>query len=116
HLHLGEPLQGGFADAEAMAEALDRVIVGGMRVFPTHVLAARRLRAAGHAAAVGPAGNGCGSADGAAAVVRDSDVAPLERVMQVFDARIAACPPEEVPYLLGGYGNLLRNRQLLGLD
>lgn len=106
HLHLGPPLQGEFADAEAMAEALDRVIVGAMRVFPTHVAAARRFSAAG-----GYGAAGCGSLDD-----RDSDVRPLERVMRVFDSRIAACPPEEVPYLLGGYGNLLKNRQMLGLD
>jgi 1-acyl-sn-glycerol-3-phosphate acyltransferase len=95
HLYVGPPLQGEFADSDEMATALDRVIVGGMRVFPTHVLAARRL---------------------GAAIGRDSDVAPLARVMQAFESRVRACPPDELPYLLGGYGNLLKNRQALGLD
>jgi 1-acyl-sn-glycerol-3-phosphate acyltransferase len=95
HLRVGAPLQGDFPDPEAMALALDRVIVGGMRVFPTHVRAAERA--------------GIESS-------RGSDVEPLPRVMRAFESRIAACPPGELPYLLGGYGNLLRNRQKLGLD
>jgi 1-acyl-sn-glycerol-3-phosphate acyltransferase len=95
HLHVSTPLQGEFADAEAMAVALDRIIVAGMRVFPTHVRAAEQLGMTG---------------------VRPSDVEPLPRVMRDFESRIHGCPPEELPFLLGGYGNLLRNRQKLGLD
>lgn len=97
HLCIGQPLAGSFADPDEMAAAVDRAIVGGMRVYPTHVLAIRR-------------------AGGADAVCRDSALAPLPRVMRAFESRIAACPAEELPYLLDGYGNLLRNRRDLGVD
>jgi glycerol-3-phosphate O-acyltransferase len=94
HLHLAAPLEVKFASPEAMADALDHIIVGGMRMFPTHVEAARQME------------------------VRcpDSDVVPLPRAMRAFAARLRACPAEERPYLLAGYGNLIRNRQVLGLD
>jgi 1-acyl-sn-glycerol-3-phosphate acyltransferase len=97
HVCVGRPLQDGFADSEEMAAAIDRAIVGGMRVYPTHVLAARR-------------------ASGSDSICRDSDLAPLPRVMRAFEGRLAVCPPEELPYLLDGYGNLLRNRRDLGID
>jgi 1-acyl-sn-glycerol-3-phosphate acyltransferase len=94
HIHVAAPLQGGFEDPEAMADALDRIIVGGMRVFPTHVEAARQMNIP----------------------CPDSAVALLPRAMRAFAARLEACPPQERPYLLGGYGNLIRNRQTLGLS
>ncbi len=93
HLEVAPPLQGDFASPEAMADALDHVIVDGMRVFPTHVTAARRM------------GLDCA----------DSRLPPLPRVMRAFEARLLACPETERGYLLGGYGNLIRNRQTLGL-
>ena len=93
HFHVAPPLDGEFADPEAMAEALDAIIVGGMRVFPTHAEAARRM------------GIGC----------TDSDVPALPRAMRALEARLEVCPPAERPYLLAGYGNLIRNRQLLGI-
>ncbi|MFW6094444.1 MAG: 1-acyl-sn-glycerol-3-phosphate acyltransferase [Pseudomonadota bacterium] len=94
HIRVSPPMAGAFEDPDALAAALDRTIVGGMRVFPTHVAAARRL----------------GLAE------READVPPLPRVTRAFESRIAACPPEERPYLLGNYGHLLENRRILGLD
>lgn len=94
HFHVSPPLEGELADPEALADTLDHVIVGRMRVFPTHVEAARRM------------GVSCS----------DSPLPVLPRAMRAFEARLEACPPEERPYLLGGYGNLLRNRQTLGID
>ncbi len=41
HLNFGAPLVGRFADAAAVAEAIDRQVVGGYRLFPTHLWAAR---------------------------------------------------------------------------
>ncbi len=93
HLQLAPPLAGEFADPDAMAAALDRIIVGGLRVFPTHVAAARRM------------GIDCA----------DSAYPPLARVSRVFEARLAACPAAERPDLLGGYGNVIRNRQQLSV-
>lgn len=94
HFHVAPPLQGRFADPESMARALDQIIVGGMRVFPTHVEAARQL------------GLKCA----------DSPLPRLPRAMRALEARLEACPQAERPYLLAGYGNLLRNRQELGLE
>ncbi len=94
HLHVAPPLTGDFADPEAMAAALDRVVVGNLRVYPTHVAAARRL------------GMSC----------EDSAEEEIPRVMRAFESRLARCPEAEMPYLLGGYGNLIRNRRTLGFD
>ena len=93
HLHLAPPLAGDFADADALAEALDRIIVGNMRVYPTHVTAARRL------------GETCD----------DSDWPAVPRVMRAFESRLRTCPEAETPYLLGGYGNVIRHRRDLGV-
>ncbi len=93
HLHLAPPLRGDFADADALAEALDRIIVGNMRVYPTHVAAARRL------------GEAC----------EDSGWPAVPRVMRAFESRLRTCPEAETPYLLGGYGNVIRHRRDLGV-
>ena len=34
-------------------------------------------------------------------------------VSAAFDERLEACPEEEKPFLLAGYGNLLRNRETI---
>jgi len=98
HLCFGAPLGGDFADADALAVALDRAIVGGLRVFPTHVEAADRL---------------------GLAVDRTNLPAlpaPLPRVTALFRGRIDTCPRDELPFLLRAYANLLRNREeLLGV-
>lgn len=93
HLHLAPPLAGDFADADALAGALDRIIVGNMRVYPTHVAAARRL------------GEDC----------EDSAWPAVSRVTRAFEGRLRSCPDAETPYLLGGYGNVIRHRRDLGV-
>ncbi len=98
HLSFGQRLTGNFADADALAEALDRAIVGGLRVFPTHMEAAERL-----GISVDPA-------------VRPTVPDRLPRVTALFRGRIETCPQDELPYLLRSYANLLRNREeLLGV-
>ena len=93
HLRVAEPLRGSFADPESMAAELDRIIVGGLRIFPTHVDAARQL------------GIDCA----------DSEFKPIGRVARAFASRLEACPASERCYLLGGYGNVLLNRERLGI-
>ena len=93
HLHLAPPLAGDFADADDLAGTLDRIIVGNMRVYPTQVAAARRL------------GEDCD----------DSAWPAVPRVMRAFESRLRACPEAETPYLLGGYGNVVRHRRELGV-
>ncbi len=95
HLHYGDPVCGPFASPEAAAAALDRAIVSGLRVFPTHVEAARLL----------------GDAD-----LECSPVAPIRRISQRFLRQCRECPVYEREYLLLQYANLLRNRRAIAQD
>lgn len=79
---------------EAMAHAIDREIVGHLNVYPTHALAAQEL--------------GIALQDG---VVEPDDAATLA----LFKERLARCEPGSRPFLLAQYGNLVRNRNELGL-
>jgi len=95
HLVFGQRLTGDFEDADGVAAALDKAIVGGMQVFPTHVEAAERLGLREFQA-------------GPVAVP-----SPLPRVTALFRGRVETCPADELPYLLLSYANLLRNREEL---
>ena len=93
HLHFGPPLEGGFDSPEALADAIDREIVEGLKVFPTHVEAARRL--------------------GDKAL---PDTVPLDaRVQAAFQEQISACPTAQHPYFFQQYANLIRNRRRFGV-
>ena len=94
NLKLASPLKGDFADADQCAAALDRAIVGGLHVFPTHAAAATEL--------------------GISPVPEAGDWLPA--VKAAFDLRLAQCPAEDRKYLLAGYANLVRNRTELGFD
>jgi 1-acyl-sn-glycerol-3-phosphate acyltransferase len=94
HFSIAPPVTGHFADADALAAELDRRIVGGLRVFPTHVDAAARLGMPAEIAAP----------------------APIARVMTDWHERVDACPTNERPYLLASYANVLRNRRELEVD
>ncbi|MCY4344428.1 MAG: glycerol acyltransferase [Gammaproteobacteria bacterium] len=93
HLHFGAPLEGGFDSPEALADAIDREIVDGLKVFPTHVEAARRL--------------------GDEAL--SDAVSPDARVEAAFQEQIAACPAALQPYFLQQYANLIRNKRRFGV-
>ena len=94
HLHFSPRLRGDFADSESMALALDRAIVGGTRIFPTQAAGARALSYT----SIPEAGDW------------------LPQVRELFDERTAQCPPDELPYLLASYGNLIRNRNELNIQ
>ena len=89
HLHFGAPLAGPFASAEALAEAIDRQIVAGLKIFPTHVAAARRL----------------GSPEMPAGAPANAEVDAA------FSQQISACPAPQRPYMFQQYANLIRNKQ-----
>ncbi len=93
HLHFGERVRGPFDTPEAAADVLDQAIVGGMRVFPSHVTAARQL---------GMPENAGGW---------QADVPALTSSDRRFAAQIDQCPSEEKAHLLVQYANLLRNRE-----
>ena len=99
HLHFGPPLEGGdggegdLDSPEALAEAIDREIVEGLKVFPTHVEAARQL--------------------GDKAL--PETVAPDARVEAAFKEQISTCPAVQQPYFFQQYANLIRNRRRFGI-
>ncbi len=100
HLHFGEPLVPGSMTAQALhniddlAAYMDRTIVSGMRIYPTHIAAAAAL------------------GDNPAIQAED---APIAEIMDLFEQAKSACPERERPFFLLQYANLLRNRaELLG--
>lgn len=91
HLCISPAVTGEFEDAESLAHEIDRSIIAGMKVFPTHVRAASELHE----------------------VALKISVDELPDVAAAFDERLRACPEAERPFLLAGYGNLLRNRETI---
>lgn len=89
HLHFGKCLQGDFANAEALAGAIDRRVVDGLKVFPTHLEAARQV----------------GLDDLPAAEAEDA------RIAAVFAEQVDNCPPPHRRHLFEQYANLVRNKQ-----
>jgi len=84
HLHVGAPLSGTFADPEAVAAEIDRQIVAGFKLFPSHLWAAAR--------------------EGVAGVAAPSSVPRMRR-------RVDACPPALRDTLLLQYANPVRQAQ-----
>lgn len=93
HVHFGRPLHGDYADSDALAAALDVQIVRGLKVFPTQAAAAREL-------AFTP-------------IPQTPDWLP--DVRSAYERGLTECPAAERPFLLAGYGNLIRNRLELGI-
>ena len=88
HLHFGECIRGQFGDAEALADELDRRIAAGLRVFPSHLRAARQVGLEGL-----------------------PEAAPHDaRIDAVFGEQIETCPAEHRQYLFDQYANLVRNK------
>lgn len=94
HLHFSPPVKTPVADADELADVIDRAIVGGLRVFPTQAAAAREL-GIDH--------------------VPDAGTWPVA-VQEAYGQRLAECPEDYRPALLAGYGNLIRNRNELGIS
>jgi hypothetical protein len=92
HVHFGEPLRGEYTDADAVAADIDRQIVSGSKIFPTHEYAAARLA------------NG-GSVQSLSAPVRRS-----------WLPRLKQCPPGQRKFVLMQYANILKNREELGIS
>lgn len=93
HVHFGNPIKGDFPNAVELANRLDREIVHGIRVFPTHVHAAQAL----------------------GDVAAESNNTPVDpKAMKLFEAQIEECPKPEQPFLLLQYANVLRNQAELG--
>lgn len=91
HMHFGDPLQGEFPDVEAVAAEIDRQVVKGLKVFPTHEYAAARLAKAG------------------------TDLRLPTAVRRSWLSRLKRTPPNEREFVLLQYANTLKNRQELGV-
>lgn len=83
HVAFGARVEGDFESAEDLADHLDHVIVGNLRMYPTHVFALEG------SANLGP------------------------RVGEAFHETLDDCPPEHRDYVLLQYANQLRNQREL---
>jgi len=93
HVQFGEEIVLPAADADTVAAAIDRQIVAGFRLFPTHIEAYERLRG----------GEVPEELRRAAGRMNDS-------VAARFRARLDELPPAERGYLLAQYANPVRQR------
>ena len=91
HLAFGTPLSGAFEDADAVAQAIDAQLIANLKVFPTHLEAARLL-------------------GDPSDVVEDSDGSDGP-ALAAFRERLAATPEAHRPYLLRQYANVLSNQR-----
>ena len=89
HLEVSGRLTTGCDDAEQTTHALDKAIVGGLRIYPTHRYAAEVLEGA--------------------EMKNEADVP------EHFLNRLQHCPDVEKPYLLAQYANVVRNKRDLNL-
>jgi 1-acyl-sn-glycerol-3-phosphate acyltransferase len=99
HIEFHAPLEGSFDEPEELTQVLDRQIVDGLRIFPTHVEAAKQVVALGDD--LGP--------------IPQPDVAQSPSALRIMLDNLAACPEEEQPFFLSQYANLIKNRRDLGL-
>ena len=105
HVHFAAPLVGVPATADDVAAAMDRSIVGGLKVYPPNTNAWAIQQGA-----LGDATAGEGPADGT--IVE----APNAKALSYFTQRLSRVAANKQPYLLMQYANLLRNRYELGIS
>jgi hypothetical protein len=96
-LRFGEPLGAGFDTPEAVAAEIDRQVIGGYRLFPSHYLALEAL-------------------SDAPELLDLSEVSDVDRAR--FQARLNEVPSELRSWWLAQYANPVRNKaaQLAGHD
>lgn len=93
HVHIGKPIAHAFQNAQELAMIIDKEIVGGLRVFPTHTAAA----------------------DTSGVDHQGPDVPEHSGVMSAFNKEFRNIDASEQPFWLDQYANLLRNRSDLGI-
>ncbi len=81
HVSFGARVEGAFEQAEDLADHIDRMIVGGLKTYPTQVLAL----------------DGCAELD--------------PRVRKAFDKTLDGCPREHRKFVLMQYANQLRHKR-----
>ncbi|MCY3817765.1 MAG: 1-acyl-sn-glycerol-3-phosphate acyltransferase [Gammaproteobacteria bacterium] len=81
HVSFGARVEGAFEQAEDLADHIDRMIVGGLKTYPTHVLAL----------------DGCAELD--------------PRIRKAFYKTLEGCPREHRKFVLMQYANQLRHKR-----
>ena len=104
HVHFAAPLAGVSASADEVAAAMDRAIVGGLKVYPPNTNAWAIQQGS-----VDSALDDTCLGDGATAE------APNAKALSYFTQRLNQVAANKQPYLLMQYANLLRNRHELGI-
>lgn len=94
HIQIGRPIVGEFASPARLAQTIDRQIVAGLRVFPTHVRAAQMIGDLG---------------------VEAAQVPEEDKAMAAFNKQRRRCPEHARGYWLLQYANLIRNRRDMGV-
>ena len=90
HLHFSPPVEGDYADADELAQHLDRRIVSNLVDYPTHEHARERTNGG------------------------DGDLAATSpRARKAYLAGLAECPEEHKPYFLLQYANQVENKRTL---
>ncbi|MEQ8692629.1 MAG: 1-acyl-sn-glycerol-3-phosphate acyltransferase [Pseudomonadales bacterium] len=94
HIHVSDPISGEYDSPKALAHKIDEGVISGMRVFPTHVQAAK--------------------------LMGDIDLEPAacevnEKSLAIFNDELCSMNEAMRPYYLMQYGNLLRNRAEIGV-
>ena len=92
HVHIGTPLNAHGdvpASAEEAAQELDRQIVNGLRLYPTHLEAAELLQIS-HA--------------------YEGQLPELDASQRAFRQQLESCSEDERPWLLAQYANAVKNR------
>ena len=98
HLSVTEPIEKTLVGLDALCSQIDRQIVSGLKIYPTHSEAAFRLSLSDKSF------EGLGSS-----VMNQPDDA-----LRAMLADLDACPQEEQPFFLLQYANLIKNgRDLL---
>ena len=113
HIEIGEPLRGDFADAPALAHALDEQIVANYRLFPPSLLAIEHMLNLGKAMQ-SLKDDSVTKFQLVAQQARETlsavDAQELSRQASEFSARLAHYPAQVQRYILEMYANPLLNK------
>jgi 1-acyl-sn-glycerol-3-phosphate acyltransferase len=92
HVHFNTPIADDFETVDALAEALDKAIVGGIRVFSTNRYADARLAG------------------------EEPNTQARSNAMTALVSQLEQCSEYEQQFLLQQYANICVNRRQLGID
>lgn len=114
HISVGSPLQERYADATAVAAAIDAQIVSNYRLFPSNLIAFEQLQKPSSGFSAAFQEDARARLQALAAQSREAwerlDAAEMRRKAAEFRARVAGCPEKLQRYMLEMYANPLLNK------